>query len=191
MKIRNTSILKKDIIFIDLDIEFHTTWGLFSPREIDEGSKLLLNSFEMKGTENVCDLGCGYGALSLPVAKKYPNSKYLLLDKDFVAVDFAQKNIDVNSLKNAKVLLSNGFSAVPSEEKFDIVLSNIPAKVGRELLYIFATDSFDHLEESGRIVIVCIIGLRDFVKDTLSDIFGNVKKLKESRTYIVYESIKK
>ena len=190
MKIRNTSILKKDIIFHEQDITFYTTWGLFSPREIDDGTKLLLGFLVMNGNEKVCDLGCGYGALSLPLAKKYPDSKYLLLDKDFVAVDFAEKNAKENKLKNVSALLSNGFSAVSEKEKFDLVLSNIPAKVGRELLYIFVSDGFEHLEDHGRMVLVCIIGLRDFVKDTMSDVFGNVKKLKESRTYIVYESIK-
>ena len=42
-----------------------TTWGLFSPRAIDEGSQLLLKHLEIAPDDDCLDLGCGYGILGL------------------------------------------------------------------------------------------------------------------------------
>ena len=43
--------LREDIVFNETlcgqPLTFHTTWGLFSPREVDEGSKLQLQSFHL------------------------------------------------------------------------------------------------------------------------------------------------
>ena len=38
------------------------------------------------------DLGCGYGVLGLNMAKSAPDGHTLMVDKDFVAVDYAEKN---------------------------------------------------------------------------------------------------
>ena len=40
---------------------FATTWGLFSPREIDAGSRLLLRHVEVAVDADCVDIGCGYG----------------------------------------------------------------------------------------------------------------------------------
>ena len=45
-------------------------------------------------------------------AKKAPQGTSVLLDKDFVAVDYARKNCAINKLNNTEIILSNGFSAV-------------------------------------------------------------------------------
>ncbi|MEM6985998.1 MAG: methyltransferase, partial [Pseudomonadota bacterium] len=92
-------------------LHFKTTWGLFSPKSIDEGSRLLLEHMDIGATDNCLDLGCGYGPLGLCMAKQSPSGRTLLLDKDFVAVDYAQQNAALNGIDNVEVLLSNGFSA--------------------------------------------------------------------------------
>ena len=56
-----------------------------------------------------------------------------MADKDFVAVDYARKNVKQNRLQNCHVLLSNGFSHLP-DIQFDLITSNLPANVGKELL---------------------------------------------------------
>ena len=94
-KKRNTSLdinnLKEDIYFeenlLENSLKFKTTWGLFSPKAIDDGTILLLKNLKLKNKEEVLDLGCGYGPIVLSIAKKYPESNCLMIDKDFVAVD--------------------------------------------------------------------------------------------------------
>ena len=93
----------------DHPLTLTTTWGLFSPRVVDEGSAMLLKYLEINPEDNCLDLGCGYGVLGLNMAQCAPGGQTLLVDKDFVAVDYAEKNRKLNHIGNAECLLSNGF----------------------------------------------------------------------------------
>ena len=137
----------------DLEIDFRglrlkTTWGLFSPRAVDEGSRLLLDHLDIAATDDCLDLGCGYGVLGLAMARAAPRGRTLLVDKDFVAIDYAEKNRRLNAIDNAECLLSNGFAQIP-RQRFDLIVSNIPAKVGKEMLYIYLYDALDYLKPGG------------------------------------------
>lgn len=173
----------------DHTMEFSSTWGLFSPRGIDIGTDVLLNEIDLKGDEDILDLGCGYGPIGLSLAKDTSGEVHLV-DKDFVAIEYATRNAEANGLKNTKIYLSNGLKQVPKTKQFDIIVSNIPAKVGKELLQIFLEDIDAHLKDGGQIYFVTIAGLKDFMKRNLKERFGNYKKLKHSRGYAVSYSIK-
>jgi len=186
--------LKKDIEIVVnlLDNEFtlHTRWGVFSPRSIDEGTLLLMKHIEV-GVNDVClDLGCGYGPIGLALAKHCTKGEVHMIDKDFVAIELANNNAKLNNLSNAKAYFSDAFLQVPSEVKFDQVISNLPAKVGREQLSIILYDAFDALKPGGKITVVTIKGLKDFIKNNFKSVFGNYKKLKQGQKYIVSQAIK-
>jgi 16S rRNA (guanine1207-N2)-methyltransferase len=182
--------LRGDIVFIEKirghELTLHSTWGLFSPKQIDEGTSLLLKYLELTPNATVLDLGCGYGALGLAAAKLLaPEGAVDLVDKDFVAVAYAAKNATLNALTNATAYLSNGFSAVPEGRTFDVIVSNLPAKIGGELLSIFLADARARLRPRGRLYVVTISGLKDYIKRHFTDEFGNYKKLGQSKTYTV------
>jgi len=186
--------LKQDIVF-DVTLRnhrlvFHSTWGLFSPRCIDDGSYLLIEHIELADGQQTLDLGCGYGAIGVAIAKACPGGTVHMVDKDFVAVDYARKNAELNGLANCTVQLSNAFSAVPGDRKFDNIVANLPAKVGRELLYIILSDARDHLKPGGQLVVVTISGLKDFIKNNFKEVFGNYEKLKQGRDYTVARAVK-
>lgn len=185
--------LRKDIEFdatlCDQPLHFHTTWGLFSPRDIDEGTALLLKYIDIAEDANCFDLGCGYGPLGITLAKLSPKGKTLLADKDFVAVDYANKNIKANRLNNAEAILSNAFDQV-GERQFDCIVSNIPAKVGKELLQIILHDALSHLAPGGQLYVVTINGLRQFMKRHMMEIFGDYKKLKQGKNYTVARAVR-
>ena len=186
--------LKQDIIFpatlAGHSLTFHSTWGLFSPKAIDEGTDLLVRYLEIPSNARVLDLGCGYGPLGITMAKMAPRGSVDLVDKDFVAVDYTTKNIAANNLTNARAYLSNGFAQVPEGETYDVIVSNIPAKIGGELLSIFLSDAYDHLIPGGKLYIVTISGLKEYMKRHLTDVFGNYDKLKQSKTYTAALAIK-
>lgn len=186
--------LKKDIVFnVSVrghDLELHSTWGLFSPEKIDTGSELLLKHVEVSSDDEVLDLGCGYGALSMPIAKMAVNGKVHMVDKDFVAVEYAKKNADINNIPNAEAYLSNAFSNVDKDAKFDLIVSNVPAKVSREMLWIMLEEAKLHLKEGGRIYVVVISGLKEFIKRNFKDTFGNYKKVKQGKTHAVYYAVR-
>ena len=178
----------------DLSIEyeglhFATTWGLFSPRAIDDGSRLLLDHLELDSDSDCLDLGCGYGVLGLVMARRAPAGHTLMVDKDFVAVDYAEKNRRANHIDNASCLLSNGFAQVPPQQ-FDVIVSNIPAKVGKEMLYIYLFDALEYLRPGGSFYIVTITGLRQFFKRGFHEVFGHYEKIKQGKTYTVARGIK-
>lgn len=170
------------------DLTFYTTWGLFSPKGIDSGTRLLIDSIDIH-TDDIClDLGCGYGAVGIAMAKCAEPSEVYLVDKDFVAVDYARKNIENNKLDNCQVILSNGFKHLP-DIRFDIIASNLPANVGNELIRIFFNDAKRFLKENGRIYVVTIAGLKEFIKRNFIETFGNYKKIKQRKTHTVSMAI--
>ena len=186
--------LKKDIEIVvnllDNELILHTRWGVFSPRSIDEGTLLLMKHIEV-GVNDVClDLGCGYGPIGLALAKHCTKGEVHMVDKDFVAIELANNNAKLNNLSNAKAYFSDAFLQVPNEVKFDQVISNLPAKVGREQLSIILYDAFDALKPGGKITVVTINGLKNFIKNNFKSVFGNYKKLKQGQKYIVSQAIK-
>jgi len=190
----STSQLKADLTFTatlhDQKLSYVTTWGLFSPRGIDEGTELLAKYLEVASDAVCLDLGCGYGPLGLTLAKLAPQGRVHLVDKDFVAIEYSEKNAKLNGITNAKCYLSNGFSQVDLSLKFDVIVSNIPAKIGGELLSIFLNDAYARLNPGGKLYVVTISGLKDYMKRNLTEVFGNYDKLKQSRTYTAALSVK-
>lgn len=170
-------------------LSFYTTWGLFSPRAIDDGSLMLLDYLDIDSDDDCLDLGCGYGVLGLCMARSAPAGHSLLVDKDFVAVEYSEKNRLINKIDNASCLLSNGFNQIPKQQ-FDLIVSNIPAKVGKELLYIYLYDALEYLKPGGSFYIVTITGLRQFFKRGFNEVFGHYEKIKQGKTYTVARGIK-
>ena len=175
-------------------LRLHTTWGLFSPRAIDAGTRLLLEALEREGIgpgEAAIDVGCGYGPIGLALAKASPDSRVHLVDRDFVAVDYARANAARNGLDNARAYLSDGFSAVPADERFDLVVSNLPAKVGNELYRLLFADAHARMRPGARIVVVTIPGLKDFVKREFTATFGKFDKLRQGKSYTVSAAVRR
>jgi 16S rRNA (guanine1207-N2)-methyltransferase len=166
-------------------LHLYSTWGLFSPREIDEGTRLLLDHIEVAPGDDCLDLGCGYGPIGLTLAALAPAGQTLMVDKDFIAVDYANRNAARNGLGNARAQLSNGFAQIDPTLRFDLIASNIPAKVGKELLAVLLHDAHARLRLGGRLYLVTINGLRQYMKRNLGEVFGNYDKLKQGPHYTV------
>jgi 16S rRNA G1207 methylase RsmC len=177
--------IRFDAMLAGQHLRFESTWGLFSPREIDEGTRLLLQYVEVGADADCLDLGCGYGPIGLTLASLAPGGRTLMVDKDFVAVDFADRNAALNRIGNARVQLSNGFDQIDPALRFDLIASNIPAKVGKELLSLLLHDASARLKPGGRLYLVTINGLRQFMKRNLTEVFGNYDKLKQGAHYTV------
>ncbi len=180
--------LRDDIVFqetlLGQLVTLHATWGLFSPREVDEGTRLLLRYLDVGEGDDCLDLGCGYGPIGIAMAKAAPRGTTLLVDKDFVAIEYARKNIAVNGLGNCEAMLSNGFREI-GDRRFDLIASNVPAKVGKELLQLLLHDARAHLKPGGRMTVVTINGLRRFMEKHVRDVFGNYEKCKQGSHYTV------
>ncbi len=188
--------LKKDLVIKTTlkgqPLIFNTTWGLFSPEKIDEGTEVLLSNLDIKPTDSVLDLGCGYGPIGIALAKassthtssgNFEGSLHMI-DKDFVAVEYAKKNATINGIK-ADCYLSNGFSHVAPNKKFDLIVSNLPAKVSKEFFWILFEEAKQHLNPGGRIIVVTIAGLDYFVQKNFEKIIGNYEQIAKEKGYFV------
>lgn len=172
------------------DFNFTTTHGLFSPKEVDDGSRLMLDYVDPAPTARTLDVGCGYGILGMTLARMAPQGMHTLIDKDYVAVDYTKKNLAANGIKNAEAFLSNGLSEVGTRQ-FDLIVSNLPAKAGNELFYLYFYDALHHLAPGGELVVVTINGLRDFIKRSFNEVFGNYEKRKQGAHYTISAAVKK
>jgi len=192
---KHLDVLRQDISFTETlcghTLSYHSTWGLFSPREINAGTRLLLKYIDINPDDDCLDLGCGYGPIGLTMAKLAPQGQTLMVDKDFMAIEYSNKNARLNHINNARAILSNAFQHVDPQQCFDVIASNIPAKVGKEMTSIMLHDAMAYLKPEGRLYLVTVNGLRQYMKRNLREIFGNYKKLKQGPGYTVAFSQKK
>lgn len=192
--LKKSAYWREDIQFtqdvLGKPFHFTSTWGIFSPEKLDEGSLMLLDYIEFKDDDHSIDLGCGYGVLGMTAARECPNGQHLLIDKDFVAVEYAKLNCQKNHLNNAQVQLSNGFRDVEKDKKFSLVMSNLPAKASKEQHYLYLLDAYNAMESGARFYVVTINGLRDFMKRSFTEVFGNSDKLKQGKTYTITLAVK-
>ena len=104
-------------------------WDVFSSQRIDDGTLLLLRNLPAGEPTSVLDLGCGYGALGLPVAARFPSARCLLIDRDLLAVAASAHNARALGLRNVEVRPGLGYRDL-AQERFDWVLCNVPARIG-------------------------------------------------------------
>lgn len=180
--------LRKDLYFeADLagqPLKFNTTWGLFSPKGIDDGTRMLLDFLEVHDDDVALDLGCGYGPIGLTIALKAVKGSCTMVDKDFVAIEYAKKNARLNNISNVDIYLSDGCNHL-KQESFTLVVTNLPAKTSKEHYYLFFYDAYLRMKPGARIYVVVISGLRKFIAKAFTEIFGNHKKIKQGKTYTV------
>ncbi|MBU3668999.1 MAG: class I SAM-dependent methyltransferase [Candidatus Taylorbacteria bacterium] len=180
---------------LQTELTFKTTWGLFCPEEIDQGTKLLLEHLpSIKDGAHVLDIGCGYGPIGIAIASKLQSGTIDMIDKDFVAVEYTKKNIDINKKHfgdaQVQTYLSNGFSHVDQKKKYDLIVSNLPAKVSKEFFWILFGEAFEHLETNGEFVVVAIRQLEPMLKKSFEAVFGNFEVLGTDKVYSVVRTKK-
>jgi len=111
-------------------------WDVFSSQRIDEGTLLLLRHLPAGEPRSLLDLGCGYGALGLPIAARWRRARSLLIDRDLLAVAASAHNARALGLGNVDVRPGLGYRGL-SRERFDWVLCNVPARIGpRAIRYL-------------------------------------------------------
>lgn len=71
---------------------FETDAGVFSKSEVDFGSRVLIDAFQMPDIDGaIFDVGCGYGPIGLSIAKTNPDRTVFMMDINERAVALSQK----------------------------------------------------------------------------------------------------
>ena len=127
---------------------FFSDNGVFSNNSIDFGSRLLLETyFEEKLTnKRVLDVGCGYGFIGIMIGN-ITDSYVEMVDINKRAVHLTNMNIKRYKDFKGKTYVSDGYSAVL--DKYDIIITNPPIRVGKDKVLQILLGAFDHLEKDG------------------------------------------
>jgi 16S rRNA (guanine1207-N2)-methyltransferase len=139
---------------LGFEFKFETDAGVFSKSEVDFGSRVLIDAFEMPEVEgDVLDVGCGYGPIGLSIAKANPERFVHMMDVNARALQLAEKNASVNGVQNVRIFESDGLSNV-GDVKAAAILTNPPIRAGKDTVFRFYDGAFDKLVSGGELWVV-------------------------------------
>jgi 16S rRNA (guanine1207-N2)-methyltransferase len=172
----------------DFDLRLQTAPGVFSHREVDTGSQLLVDVMRVSPTARVLDLGCGYGVIGIVAAKLATRGRVVLVDPDIRATRLAEHNLALNGIENAEVVLGDGWHDLPPKSRFDVVASNPPTHQGREVLDDMVAGAYKLLRPRGQMYMVVnrLLSLRREV----DAVFGNSDIVARDGGFIVIRAVK-
>lgn len=168
-------------------LEFQTASGMFSPDKIDNGTQLLVDECKMEERWRVLDIGCGYGAVGIAIAKAYPMNPVVMSDVNERAVEFAKRNAKKNGV-NVIIFQGDGYAAVKNE-LFNAILLNPPQSAGKKLCIELITHAKEHLLKDGWLQIVARHhkGGRPLA-EKMQEIFGNLEVIGRGSGFKIYAS---
>lgn len=172
-----------------VEIQFKTKAGVFSKQGLDSGTKLLVENAEIQDGTLIADLGCGSGVLGFVLAKLNKNGHIHLLDDHIRSVKLAEENVELNSLKNVEVYLSDLFSAV-GDRTYHQIFSNPPAHLGNDFLEESASECFKHLKPKGEVWWVVPKYLKPVIERMFKKYFKNSTIVANGKEHIVIKASK-
>jgi len=151
--------------------------ALFSSHEIDQGSRLLLKSLaaeaDFKHITSLLDIGCGVGTLGLALKKRHPGIRAVLQDRDALAAAFSRINAGCNGIDDTVILGGLAFQDL-GHQSFDLIVSNVPAKVGAPVLRFFYEKIREGLSDHGMAAIVVVNQIADLTLSVLSSVQARI-----------------
>jgi 16S rRNA G1207 methylase RsmC len=144
--------------------EFDVAHTIFSSFQIDDGTDLLLRTLDIAATpRRIIDMGCGCGVIGVVLARLFPTADVLAVDRDLLAVRYAQHNARLNGATNVRAIGSIGFESVPANQ-YDLIVSNVPAKIGDDAIDAeFIRAPLAHLAPTGAYWFVVVSGLNRLI----------------------------
>ncbi len=174
-----------------LQFAFDIGHTIFSSFEVDDGTDLLLRSLEpVAPPTRILDLGCGCGVIGITLARRYPAATVVMADKDLLAVRYARHNAALNNAPNASALGSVGLESVPPGP-YDMILSNIPAKIGDLAIeQEFILGPLAQLRAGGEYWFVVVSGLNHLIPRLGVRNQLKLKEIKKRSGYTVYRLLR-
>lgn len=132
-------------------LRFETDAGVFSKTHMDKGTAMLLDALPEHFAKRVLDLGCGWGAVGVCLAARWPQAEIVMTDVNERATALAKKNLAANGLHGA-VFTGDGLGHL--EGVFDLIATNPPIRAGKAVIYRLFEESAARLTAGGTLYIV-------------------------------------
>ena len=177
-----------DFTYRGHSLSFMTDAGVFSRGELDQGTRLLLDALpELSG--DVLDLGCGWGAIGVSLARANPACRVVMADVNRRALELAKANLSRNGV-SARCVESDGMAAL-SSLRFDAVVTNPPIRAGKQVVYGFFAQAHEKLLPGGALYVVIRKqqGAPSAIR-YLSTLFAEVTTLEKDAGYWILRAVK-
>lgn len=170
----------------DQSFAFDVAHTLFSSFQVDVGTDLLLRTLDVIAPRRILDLGCGAGVIGIVLAHCFPEAEVIMADSNLLAVRYARHNCTLNEKHNTRVLGSVGLEQVPGGT-YDLIVSNIPAKIGDEAIeHDFILAPFARLAPGGEFWFVVVSGLNRLIPGIGTRHQLKLKEVKKRSGHTVY-----
>ncbi len=183
---RGTLRFRQHGVGVDLEV----LEGTFSTAGVDAGTRHLLRwltAERYQGATTVLDVGCGYGPLGLWLAAANPDRRVVAVDRDARAVEAARLGVGRNGLAGRVEARGGlGYDGLGGE-RFDLVVCNLPAKVGPAALSHLLLDAAHHTTATGLVAVVVVDRLRAQVEAVLDDPAVEVLDVRPTKAYTAFE----
>ncbi|WP_158738316.1 class I SAM-dependent methyltransferase [Alteribacillus sp. YIM 98480] len=172
------------------NLTFTSDHSVFSKREVDFGSKTLLEAFDWPDAQgDILDIGCGYGPIGITLAKETERTVWLA-DVNQRAVSLSKKNAAHYGLQNIKIVESDLFSAIPASD-FAAIVTNPPIRAGKKVIHSLFDQAHAHLQKGGEFwVVIQKKQGAPSAKEKLDSLFLNVETVKKNKGYYIFCSKK-
>jgi 16S rRNA (guanine1207-N2)-methyltransferase len=128
-----------------LEADLVTDRGVFSFGRVDPGTEFLLERAPAPpATGDLLDLGCGYGAIALTLARRAPAARVWAVDVNERALELC----GLNTVELANVVVGDP-GVVPAGIRFAAIYSNPPIRVGKDELHELLLSWLERLAEDG------------------------------------------
>ena len=132
-------------------LTFHTDAGVFSRDGVDTGSRILLQAAgPLSG--KVLDMGAGWGAVGISIAKAYPEISVTMAEINSRAIELIHKNMAENGVTNCETVATDGYANITGT--YDFILTNPPIRAGKAVIYQMFADARSRLTPNGAMYIV-------------------------------------
>jgi 16S rRNA (guanine1207-N2)-methyltransferase len=129
----------------DVQVSLATDSGVFSPTAVDAGTLVLLETVPLPPPSgDLLDLGCGYGPITVALARRAPEATVWGVDVNERARELARLN--TAGSPNVRIADPDG---VPDDTAFATIWSNPPIKVGKNVLHGMLTRWLPRLTAEG------------------------------------------
>ncbi len=165
-------------------VEFYTSPSVFSAKQVDEGTRLLIEHARVPEEGTILDMGAGYGAIGITLAKAYPRLRVVMVELNPHAAALARQNAKLNQVEDRVEVLAGNLYEPVKGRKFDAILSNPPLAAGMDTVLEIVRQAPEHLEPHGTLQMVLRKGAEKVLEEMKAR-FNTVEVLLRKKGYTI------